>query len=128
MCLMAGWPHSGKAAQRQAERRLGGVEATRRAAALAGGFQAASYHALVEGLRARLRAAGGEAVEVDEAAYDDEVLSPVNGFITATRARATVGAGCAWRRDAGGKRGGVGGGLRAGCGLQAAGWRESGVF
>ena len=60
---------------RQAEQQLGGAEPTRRAAALAGGFQAASYRALVEGLRERLRAAGGEAVEVYEAAYDEQVLS-----------------------------------------------------
>ena len=36
-------------------------------------FQAASYRALVEGLRERLCAAGGRAVEVDEAAYDEQV-------------------------------------------------------
>ena len=39
-CCLKGW--LGKAARRQAESQLGGAEPTRRAAALAGGFQAAS--------------------------------------------------------------------------------------
>jgi hypothetical protein len=78
-------------------------------------YQAASYRALVEGLRERLRAAGGEALEVYEAAYDEQVLSPVNGFITARR-----------RAHEEGQEGRVG--VFELGGLQALGWQASGVF
>ena len=66
----------------------------------------------MEGLRERLRAAGGEAVEVYEAAYDEQVLSPVNGFITARRRAHEQGRPAVFELG----------------GLQALGWRESGVF
>ena len=69
----------------------------------------------MEGLRERLRAAGGEALEVYEAAYDEQVLSPVNGFITARR-----------RAHVAGQAGRVG--VFELGGLQALGWQASGVF
>ena len=69
----------------------------------------------MEGLRERLRAAGGEALEVYEAAYDEQVLSPVNGFITARR-----------RAHEEGQEGRVG--VFELGGLQALGWQASGVF
>ena len=126
-CCLKGW--LGKAARRQAEQQGGGAERTRRAAALAGGFQAAGYRALVEGLRERLCAAGGGAVEVDEAAYDEQVLSPVNGFITARRralphaqAQGCAGQGCAGQ--AGQECAAV---FELG-GMHALGWQASGVF
>ena len=86
-------------------------------------FQAASYRALVEGLRERLCAAGGAAVEVDEAAYDEQVLSPVNGFITARRRALPHAQGCA----------GQGRGQECAAvfelgGMHALGWQASGVF
>lgn len=136
-CCLKGF--LGKAAQRQAEQELGGAEPTRRAAALAGGFQATSYRVLVEGLRERLRAAGGAAIEVDEAAYDEQVLSPVNGFITAHR-RTPAGGGLRGGlpgahevRDDSDDDGGEGAReARAAVfelgGVQALGWRESGLF
>ena len=79
----------------------------------------------MEGLRERLCAAGGGAVEVDEAAYDEQVLSPVNGFITARRRappHAQVAQGCAGQ--AGQECAAV---FELG-GMHALGWQASGVF
>ena len=79
----------------------------------------------MEGLRARLCAAGGGAVEVDEAAYDEQVLSPVNGFITARRralphaqAQGCAGQGRGQECEAVFELGG----------MHALGWQASGVF
>ena len=85
-CCLKGW--LGKNAQRQAEAAAGegGAEVVKAAATRAAGFQAASYACLLAELRGLLLShAGGSVANVAEVEYDEQVLSPVNGFLVATR-------------------------------------------
>ena len=92
-CCLKGW--LGKTAQRKAEAAAGegGAEAVRAAAARAAGFQASSYACLLAELHGLLLShAGGSVADVAQVEYDEQVLSPVNGFLVATRRASSTSA------------------------------------
>ena len=91
-CCLKGW--LGKSAQKKAEAAAGegGAEAVRAAATRAAGFQASSYACLLAELRGLLQSHAGSVADVSPIQYDEQVLSPVNGFLVATRRASSTSA------------------------------------